>query len=77
MKNRKLKFAVTALLFIMVLFLHSCGNNSSEVKTEKSGTEQTAEVYQCPMKCEGDKTYDKPGRCPVCNMDLQKVEAES
>ena len=21
--------------------------------------------YQCPMKCEGDKTYDEPGNCPV------------
>ena len=32
--------------------------------------------YQCPMKCEGDKTYDKPGKCPVCKMDLKKVEGE-
>ncbi|GEM_PF-630922 len=30
--------------------------------------------YQCPMKCEGDKMYDKPGKCPVCKMDLKKVE---
>lgn len=30
--------------------------------------------YQCPMKCEGEKTYDQPGRCPVCKMYLQKVE---
>lgn len=27
-------------------------------------------VYYCPMHCEGDKTYDKPGNCPVCGMDL-------
>ena len=25
------------------------------------------------MKCEGDKTYDKPGDCPVCNMKLVSV----
>ena len=24
------------------------------------------------MHCEGDKTYDKPGDCPVCGMDLVK-----
>ncbi|MGM0474235.1 MAG: copper-transporting P-type ATPase [Bacteroidota bacterium] len=30
--------------------------------------------YYCPMKCEGDKTYDKPGDCPVCNMHLVPVE---
>ncbi|TCK83657.1 heavy metal translocating P-type ATPase [Albibacterium bauzanense] len=28
--------------------------------------------YYCPMHCEGDKTYDKPGNCPVCGMDLIK-----
>lgn len=27
-------------------------------------------VYYCPMHCEGDKLYDKPGNCPVCGMDL-------
>ncbi|MBA3603292.1 MAG: copper-translocating P-type ATPase, partial [Parachlamydiaceae bacterium] len=26
--------------------------------------------FYCPMHCEGDKTYDKPGNCPVCGMDL-------
>ena len=29
--------------------------------------------YYCPMKCEGDKTYDHPGTCPVCNMHLVPV----
>lgn len=27
-------------------------------------------TYYCPMHCEGEKTYDKPGDCPVCGMDL-------
>lgn len=27
-------------------------------------------VYYCPMFCEGDKTYDHTGDCPVCGMDL-------
>jgi hypothetical protein len=30
--------------------------------------------YTCPMKCEGDKTYDAPGNCPVCNMKLIAVD---
>lgn len=30
-----------------------------------------AATYQCPMKCEGEKTYDKPGKCPKCGMDLK------
>ena len=33
--------------------------------------------YYCPMGCEGDKTYDKPGDCPVCGMHLKKVESVS
>ncbi|MET4081796.1 heavy metal translocating P-type ATPase [Pedobacter sp. UYP30] len=32
-------------------------------------------VFYCPMHCEGDKTYDKAGSCPVCGMDL--VQAPS
>ena len=34
---------------------------------------QTTTLYQCPMGCEGDKTYDTPGNCPVCNMKLVPV----
>ena len=26
--------------------------------------------YYCPMHCEGDKVYDKPGNCPICGMHL-------
>jgi heavy metal translocating P-type ATPase len=32
--------------------------------------------YICPMRCEGSKTYDKPGNCPVCNMFLVPVDSE-
>jgi hypothetical protein len=27
------------------------------------------------MKCEGDKTYHKNGKCPVCNMQMTAVKA--
>ncbi len=33
-------------------------------------------TFYCPMKCEGDKTYPEPGRCPVCNMHLVSTGAE-
>ncbi|MEB8329548.1 heavy metal translocating P-type ATPase [Flavobacteriaceae bacterium KMM 6897] len=39
-------------------------NIGKETKGMGTGT------YYCPMHCEGDKTYDKPGDCPVCGMDL-------
>jgi hypothetical protein len=37
---------------------------------QSSANEDLKTTYQCPMKCEGEKTYDQPGNCPVCNMKL-------
>lgn len=69
----KTKISTAALLLTAVMFMASCGSKTSESQTETK--EQTANtMYQCPMKCEGEKMYDKPGSCPVCNMDLVKVE---
>ena len=45
---------------------------SAKVKTHKIAADTVA--YQCPMKCEGSKTYDKAGKCPKCNMNLAKLE---
>ena len=33
--------------------------------------------YYCPMHCEGDKTYEKSGDCPVCGMHLVKLETKN
>jgi Cu2+-exporting ATPase len=41
----------------------------------KHHNEGHGDVYYCPMHCEGDKTYDRPGNCPVCGMDLVKQPA--
>jgi len=35
---------------------------------------ESNKLYYCPMKCEDDKTYPEPGRCPVCNMKLVPYE---
>ncbi|MFD1094130.1 heavy metal translocating P-type ATPase [Salegentibacter chungangensis] len=43
---------------------HKHQEKSSGKKGKGTGT------WYCPMHCEGDKTYDKPGDCPVCGMDL-------
>ena len=43
----------------------------------KNTDKQDGGKYYCPMHCEGDKTYDKPGNCPVCGMNLEKVPALS
>ena len=38
---------------------------------------ETTTSYYCPMHCEGDKTYDQPGDCPVCGMHLSKQETKA
>ncbi|WP_262732178.1 heavy metal translocating P-type ATPase [Gaetbulibacter sp. NE] len=46
-----------------------------EDKKENQPKAKGTGTFYCPMHCEGDKTYDKPGDCPVCGMDL--VEEQS
>ncbi|QAA81634.1 copper-translocating P-type ATPase [Aequorivita sp. H23M31] len=45
---------------------HKAKKEADKKKNSGPGT------YYCPMHCEGEKTYDKPGDCPVCGMDLVK-----
>jgi Cu2+-exporting ATPase len=49
---------------------HVHGHQHEETSATKSKGK-----YYCPMRCEGDKTYDKPGDCPVCGMHLNKEES--
>jgi len=51
-----------SLLFSVILLSAGCG-----------GADEN-KVYQCPMKCEGEKTYSSPDRCPVCNMFVTEIE---
>ena len=70
MKKLIITLGFTAFLLAGSLTFSSCCNNDT------SKTVQSKEIseYQCPMKCEGDKTYDHPGKCPVCGMKLEKIE---
>ena len=53
---------------------HGAQNHDHTDHSHSGDTEnQPANKYKCPMNCEGDKTYDAPGRCPVCNMNLTMV----
>lgn len=75
------------VIFVLVICLGigisltSCRDKKKENKTEmhenhEHDAKESAmnDVYQCPMDCEKGKTYDKEGNCPVCEMDLKKVE---
>src|SRR5690606_16966261 len=44
-----------------------------ELAAAKPADTDTGGKYYCPMHCEGEKLYDKPGNCPVCGMNLEKV----
>ncbi len=61
-------FTVVLLALSVVFIVPSCSSG----KKDDQKQEQAKEEYQCPMKCEGLK-YDKPGKCTVCGMDLEKV----
>ncbi|WP_298554356.1 heavy metal translocating P-type ATPase [uncultured Algibacter sp.] len=51
--------------------IHKLGehHHAKEEKEQQPKGKGTGTFY-CPMHCEGDKTYDKSGDCPVCGMDL-------
>ena len=49
--------------------IHTLGEKPS-VEIKKEIPAKGNGVFYCPMHCEGEKTYEKPGDCPVCGMDL-------
>lgn len=50
--------------------IHKLGaHNHTSKKVQKPIVDGNG-TYYCPMHCEGDKTYNKAGSCPVCGMDL-------
>ncbi|WP_139958829.1 heavy metal translocating P-type ATPase [Flavicella sediminum] len=50
--------------------IHKLGAHPHTVKKESVPKGKGTGTFYCPMHCEGDKTYDKAGDCPVCGMDL-------
>lgn len=53
-----------------------CGMNLNLSPKEKMKME-VMKTYSCPMKCEGDKSYDKAGKCPKCGMSLKENKQEN
>ena len=70
MKNGFIASLVLALSFGL---FSACQNSASKTPVE---TVAAGVKYICPMNCEDGKTYDKPGSCPVCHMDLEPMKAE-
>ena len=75
----KLAFAVAVGSFVLV----GCSEDKATETHEHThgeeghthGNEVASTEYNCPMKCEGEKTYkDKDTKCPKCGMDLVEKE---
>jgi hypothetical protein len=73
-----MKKFVTHVLFMTCLVIGSlaftaCGNSTEPNADSKESTEMAEATYACPMDCEKGKTYEEPGSCPVCGMDLKET----
>ncbi len=64
---------ISKIVMVLVLSLLVGCTNKPDANQKGEHQNHTESIYACPMKCEGAKTYDKPGKCPVCKMDLQLV----
>ena len=89
MKKMRFICAIGAFFLVGMTFT-SCNSGSTEnqeatqqdstqeaATNEADGESETATKveYKCPMNCEPDKQYFEPGDCPVCKMELRKVES--
>ncbi|MFE3869966.1 heavy metal translocating P-type ATPase [Flavobacterium sp. ZS1P70] len=52
-----------------------CSSNKPQGESLETLPSNVPGKYYCPMHCEGEKVYDRPGDCPVCGMDLVKEAA--
>ena len=62
------------LVMVIAIFSFSAVNAQTTKNKSKAKKSMAAMQYQCPMKCEGEKTYAKNGKCPVCNMQMKAVK---
>lgn len=68
-------FLILAILFALVSCSESTGPESRKLeisKAESSERHDHKEVWTCPMHPQVRK--DGPGKCPICHMDLVKID---
>ena len=66
-------FVAGVLLALWGIAMPACKHQSNK----HTGPVAPGTKFICPMNCEKGKTYDQPGTCPVCHMDLETSNAEA
>jgi Cu(I)/Ag(I) efflux system membrane fusion protein len=60
-------FFIAAILVSVALVFTACSGNNNKASTEQLAKDET---YTCTMH--QDVMSEKPGKCPVCGMNLEK-----
>jgi len=60
-------FFIAAILVSVALVFTACSGNNNKAATEQLAKDET---YTCTMH--QDVMSEKPGKCPVCGMNLEK-----
>jgi hypothetical protein len=82
MKNKGIVVLVVSVMMLVASGLFAAGETAqnqqsqptqkTHVTHKKKAKAKKLEVWVCPMKCEGGKTYSQQGKCPKCGMNLEK-----
>jgi hypothetical protein len=62
------------LLFVLALAIFGAMSGYGQDSAKAVAKQKKAKpMYECPMKCDKRHIYSKPGKCPVCGMDLREI----
>ena len=82
MMNTKKLLAILVIAIVGLSTMNAQKMDNSKMKKDTTKMEmdhsnmEMKTMYACPMKCEGEKKYEKAGECPKCGMDLKKMKMD-
>jgi Cu(I)/Ag(I) efflux system membrane fusion protein len=72
--NLNFAYCLLPIVFICLLLISSTGCNNKKDPHADHNADAIVEIYTCPMHPQIIR--DKPGKCPICGMDLVKKKAD-